>query len=82
MCSLGIEPTTFALLTQCSNHQKYTCNRSTLAQSNILQYIFSWTSAQLKCIKYNISSSNLADFKYASLVYLLYQFRIFMKNSR
>ncbi len=30
---------------------------------------FSTTSAQLKCIKYKISS-NLADFKYTSLVQL------------
>ncbi len=50
---------------------KYTCNSSTLAQSNILQYIFSWTSAsaQVKYIKYKISCCNLADFKYTSLVY-------------
>ncbi len=34
---------------------KYTRNSSTLTQSNILQYIFSWTSTQLKCIKYKIS---------------------------
>ncbi len=47
---------------------KYTCNSSTVAQSNILQFIFSWTSAQLKCIKHKISSSNLADFKYTSTI--------------
>ncbi len=29
---------------------KYTCNSSTLAQSNILQYIFSWTSALTKAL--------------------------------
>ncbi len=58
---------------------KYTCNSSTLVQSIVFQYIFSWTSAlllhkskkkkKLKCIKYKISCSNLADFKYTSLVY-------------
>ncbi len=52
---------------------QYTCSSSTLTQSNILQYIFSWifsiTSAQLKCIKHKISCSNLADFNYTSIVY-------------
>ncbi len=40
---------------------------ATLAQSNILQYFFSWT-AQLKCIKHKIHCSNLADFKYTSRI--------------
>ncbi len=31
--------------------------------------IFSTADAQLKCIKYKIYRSNLADFKYTSLVY-------------
>ncbi len=36
---------------------------------NYTKYVFNWTStssAQLKCIKYKISCSNLADFKYTS----------------
>ncbi len=28
----------------------------------MLKNIFSWTSAQLKCIEYNVSCSDLADF--------------------
>ncbi len=36
-------------------------NSSTLAQSNIL-YVFSWTSAQLKCINYKISFSSLSTY--------------------
>ncbi len=39
------------------------CYRSTLAQLNILQFIFSVTSAQLKCIN-KTSCFNSADFKY------------------
>ncbi len=50
----------------------YTCNSSTLAQSNILQFIFSWLQHYfhtIKCIKHKISCYNLAVFKYTSLVY-------------
>ncbi len=41
-------------------------NISTLAQSHILS--ISLVALQLKCIKHKISFSNLADFKYSSLV--------------
>ncbi len=63
----------------------YTCNSSTLVQPNILQHIFSLdfspTSAKLKCIKYKISCSNLADFKYTSLVYQKYNCRVFVLST-
>ncbi len=35
---------------------------------------FSASSAQLKCIKYKIICSNLADYMYHSLVYQMYNF--------
>jgi len=38
----------------------YTCNSSTLAQTKILKYIFSWTLAQLLD---KISCTNSTDFK-------------------
>ncbi len=40
-------------------------------------YIFSWTSTKLKC---RISCSNLADFKYNSLVYQVQLRSIFIKH--
>ncbi len=51
---------------------------STLVKQNVLQYIFSWTSEQLNCIRYNISCFNVADFKYTSLVYQKYHCRVFL----
>ncbi len=60
---------------------KYTGNSSTWAQSNILQLDLSTTSPQLKGIKYKISCSNFAEFKYTSLVYQKYNCRVFLINT-
>ncbi len=54
-------------------HLKYICNSSTLAQSNILHYIFSVTLSSTKLV-----GPNSADFKYSSLVYQKYNCRLFV----
>ncbi len=50
-----------------------------LRQSNILQYIFSWTFTQLKYIKHKISCSSLADFVYQFSILKVQLQGIFLK---